>query len=535
MHVAPRCLVAAVAVLVLASCTSLTSYSDRQPEHKTQALEGVRYSLPMRQYDIEITRSLEKCESKKDGKDIADVELSMSAKVTARDVAGESFLLNYTDLSGWTKTTSIAIETYDTGVIKSLNASADDKSAEIVSATVKTGFGLASIAGGFPISAAQVLAQPKNQQTAYALKPSQVLVCTDAGKTALGKISEHKSQLKADTDKLEKLTDAITQLTARQPVYGLTRKEKDKLSSLLDQQHDVIAALATTQDNLRKAQDKVRHTRVEYWPGKVGESSADFPIDQQALRKLGALLTVESRLIVGKDVPNDCGKELTTPEWCLQQKLAASAKLFPLLASADTVKDDQIIDSKEPKGQQGIYIRPPAPGILLICKSQEMACMENSTDYLYRSSAELVPQLGHLQFLPFKNEAFRNNVIALVLRPNGTVEKLEYKTLKAAGEVAANLGADLVGQWAGFAQARDKAEKDEAAARNKAELDALDQQINLLTKQQQLDALQAPKNDELTSLQADTTMIEARTKLLEAQAAELRAKEALAKAENATP
>lgn len=535
MNVILRRLISAVAVLALASCTSLSSFSDQQPGSKTKALKGVRYSLPLRQYDVEITRALEKCEAQ-DGKTKAhDVKLSMSAAITPRDVAGESFLLDYTALSGWTKTTSVAIETYDTGVLKSINASADDKSAEIISSTVKAGFGLAGIAGGFPlpVTTSTFEALPEEQKTFIRKqKKPQMLVCTDEGKKALDEIARLKNRLKTETDNLGSLTEKITTLAKRQPIYGLTKKEKEKLSDLLDQQDDLIATIETLQGQLKKAQDKVRFTSVAYWPRTVDENQASFPIDDQALLKLTALLKQADEDKSENATQNNCGKLLDTGE-CLRDKLTASARLLSVVSSTTPVASDGLsIDSTEATGQEGIYIRPPAPGVLLICKSKLADCTDYNRDYLYRSSAELVPQLGHLQFLPFKNEAFRNNVIALTLRPNGTIEKLEYKTLKAAGEVVANLGADVVGQWAGFVAAREKADKDKATAKSKAELDALDQQINLLTKQQQLDALQAPKNDELTSLQAEITMTETRTKLLEAQAAELRAKEALAKADN---
>lgn len=525
-------LLACSVTAALTACTSLSSFQDQRPATKTAALQGVRYSLPMRQYDIEITRALEKCEAQLGKKTADDVKLSMSASVTPRDVAGESFILDYTALSGWTKTTSVAIETYDNGVLKSINASADDRTAEVLSATAKTGFGLAGIAGGYPLPAGP--ADFENQTDAQkawfrAKNKAHMLVCTDQAKDALKEIARLKNEVKTEAGKLESLTAKISTLAKRQPVYGLTKDEKERLSALLDEQDDLMATIETLQGQLQKAQDKVRFTSVVQWPRTVGDEYDNLSADSQALLKFAELLKLSYEDTSSNATQNGCGMFLTLDE-CIEEKLMASARLIPL-TSADTpfASSDRLVESTSLTGQEGLYIRPPAPGVLLICKSGLQNCHDRNRDYLYRSDAELIPQLGHLQFLPFKNEAFRNNVIALSLRTNGTIEKLEYKTLKAAGEVMANLGTDVVDQWSAYVTAREKAQEDEAAATNKAELDALDQQINLLTKQQQLNALKAPPNDELTSLQADTTMTEARTRLLEAQAAERRAREALAK------
>ena len=530
-----------VAIGLLAGCTSLTSYSDRKPNSMAKALPGVRYSLPMRQWEVVISATLAQCQEpvldpqgKPTNKFSDKVKIVFQKPVVkARDIPGESYFLNYTALGGWTKTTSISIQTFDTGTLKSIDATADDKTAEIVASTVKTGLGIAALAAGVPPGFTMAIDNKGIQQTGQ-------MVCTSSGKQLMSDLASLKGKADNTTKALGDVTDKIVELAKRQPVYGLTVKEKDRLSRLLDQQSDLASTLSALQDKITKQQEKLGITKTHYWPKKPEHVNAPaaFIFDDASLKKFDEFLAVQ---LVTVPVEEDakCGSLGVLA--CLKQKLNATGQVERLVDEPDDIADvepgdrkadDELpssIDTRAAAGNKGIYIRPPAPGQLFICRGLTLPCDTDTKSQIYSSDAEMIPQLGYLQFLPFENKAFQNNVIALSLRQDGSVEKLEYKTLKSAGQVASAMASDVVGQWTAFVAARDKAKDDAAAAGKQAELDDLQHQVDLLTKQQELEKLTTPKNDELIGLQAETTMTQARVAQLEAQLAEKRAKEALTK------
>ncbi|WP_445394467.1 hypothetical protein [Stenotrophomonas maltophilia] len=155
-------------------------------------------------------------------------------------------------------------------------------------------------------------------------------------------------------------------------------------------------------------------------------------------------------------------------------------------------------------------------------------CESDSDRQIYRSVVEQVPQLGSLQLLSFENKVFQNNSLGLILRPNGSVEKLEYTNPKARGEIAANSALDLVEQWDAFSQSREQARIDDAAKRRKSELDNLNHAIEVLEARNKLDSLHdrpmighghdRRKCDALTSALGDETRMQAVPAIVTGQA-----------------
>ena len=126
-----------------------------------------------------------------------------------------------------------------------------------------------------------------------------------------------------------------------------------------------------------------------------------------------------------------------------------------------------------------------------------------------------VPQLGQLRFLPFQNRMFENNQLVVELAADGTVEKFQYASKAAPLQMVADMTADAAEQ---YKTARKDAREELAAARAE-EVAQLQQEITLLTKEKELNALLNPAPPSANPLQdAQIELIRAQIEYLTAQA-----------------
>lgn len=509
--------------------TSLSTSSETLSVSSKHAARGIPYSLPMLQYDVKITRALSQCSDTvgtgQNAQKVKLVQLTVKAEAVPHFVAGETFSIDYEKLGGFSKTTSLAIENHEGGTLKSINASVDDRSAEIIGGAVKTLIGLASIAGGFPIPSA---AQGESTQ--------KMLVCTAEAEKLLDAVETASANLKTATGELTKITDRVTLLTEQAKANALSETGKQELLEKLKEQTAQTKAVAAAQTKANKAGDAVSATSTHRWPQASDQFDTFLELSDPDLRKLAKLL-VQADLVAGSENAEENRCDTTQSiEKCVKQRLLVAAKLEALAARAAGTLDETSGAISPASAQRGLFVRPPVAGRLVLCKNEPNAdCDSTSDKVLLVAPDAMIPQLGQLRFLPFKNEAFQNNVISLALRANGSIEKFEYKTLKAQGEGIATTAASAVGQLGGFLDARrtarDTAESELAAMEKSARDDQIaliEFEIEKLTKQRQLEQLsQPPTVTELATVKADAELADARRALYEALLAEREAKTAL--------
>lgn len=174
---APTILLTTTALALGACTTSLQTRLDNVKPTETvdaatgvvtgqnKALRGVTYALPMRQYDIEVKRRLSMCNAPVEVTSAGNVialgakyimpalAFELSAIATGSLIEGERYLIDYEALSSASKITDFKIEYHDgTTLLKSVNASADDQTGEIIGKTVGAGLAVAGLV--FPVSAA---------------------------------------------------------------------------------------------------------------------------------------------------------------------------------------------------------------------------------------------------------------------------------------------------------------------------------------------------------------------------------------------
>ena len=136
--------------LVSAGCTThLLSVPEAEVTADSR-LAGLPYTLPMLQYHIRVVRSLDQCEDQDKN---TDVKLKVVAEAKPEFVAGEAHTIYYPALASWSKISSLDLETYENGTLKTVNAAAEDRGPAIATEVVKTGFAIARLAAGVPCRA----------------------------------------------------------------------------------------------------------------------------------------------------------------------------------------------------------------------------------------------------------------------------------------------------------------------------------------------------------------------------------------------
>lgn len=509
-------------------CTaSLDTRPDRYRTESDHAIEGVPYSLPMRQYSVSVARALTECPGPNpDGGAPLELKFGVEGKAETRLVAGENYLIDYLALQNVMTSSSLAIATHETsGTLKSINASADNQLDEVISAAAKTAFSIASVL--LPVAPRQLLALPPSPLPADA--PVLRLTCTDAARKLLTDVSGKAKAVKDATEELSLATDAVAKATR---IGAQTRTERLNLYGLIETQQKKEQALQAAKKKLEEAKAEVSVSGAYIWPGDFGTTEQELPFNSEERKKLRDLVRVAS-----DDESGTACEAGETIDGCVKRQVVTFVRLETITTPPEECTAESLVDpwstcvdnaqgveARSSGAAAGLFIRPPVDGRLVLCK-EDKRCTAGEKRAVLVGETLPIPQLGQLRFLPFQTRAFQNRQLTLGLRADGTVEKFEFQS-KAAGKRAAALAADLAAQLKAYDDAREtEAEKkakdarELAAAARAEELAELQQQITMMTKQNELKALLSPTPAAPDLMaQAQLELVRAQAELILAQA-----------------
>lgn len=518
--------IALATAAVLSGCTSLQTMPDNfRTERRDQALEGIPYALPMRQFDLVATWTVDDCANRpRRPSDTKPPETSIGAELDATPVLtpGERYVVDYSALGSVLKTTDFAIETYPEGTLKSINATADDRSAETLVALAKTAASLASWgAGGGDRSPASV---PLVEEGAKFLAAD----CSSEALAQLAKVLSAQDLVDAETANLKQVTRQVEQLSLAGMLDATKRAE---LAKQLEALRKSSGALDAATKKLVKARKPLQLSRSSRWPqdfSQGGEQSV--PLSPIVTPEFGALFVDGAPAT--EAITRECltGYAADDLGACLAKQVEMQVRLEPAYRMADScrpVVDEPMkfacrtarasgppvspgqnyspedwsqyqsakaewhattpTDARDHRPDKGLFVRPPELARLVVCRWS--AFCDPSGDYVVEVSDWVsVPQLGQLRFLPFTNRMFENNALVLQLGKDGTLEKFQYATKAAIAERLATAASGI----ADAANGGRKAWREERAARRAEQLALLDQQIALADKQGKVAAIGAP-------------------------------------------
>lgn len=246
--------------LVLAGCAHL----DTQPERRITAttgtaLAGITYSLPMVQYEITATRTLTECPDaivfKKQPTGLYNGKLKIEAKAEAKTehIAGERYRIDHIQLNGLFKTSNFAIEYQPGGsdLLKSINATVEDHSAEVIGNAVKAGLAIYAVASG-PAGAVALAGAMATDAVGQTMKTQAV------GVTKAQKAQALIAAAKRDSDLLTLISENSSEQVICTPEAAEMVAARVKLAAELKTLNDGdresgVAALASLNREIERA------------------------------------------------------------------------------------------------------------------------------------------------------------------------------------------------------------------------------------------------------------------------------------------
>jgi hypothetical protein len=546
--------VAVACSLLLGGCVGrleTTPYRERT-DTLSGALRGVTYSLPKLQYDVKLTRWLAECPGDTvDGRPTA-LKFQVEMEATPKYVSGEAYTVNYERLAGLLRTSNFEIKYHPSGTLKSMGAGADDKTAEVIKDTVKTGLAVAAAMAGPPAMAAVDLASRMPASAAFS--ETAAIVCTAASAASVRDVRKAADDLKASTKEFARLTREIGRMESRAKLKLVDRTDRVALLALFAAVDAEEAKLEDAKDRLSKLKAKLGISNTFVWDSKLDEAAHGqvnaYVLDERQAKKLAGLLTKGTvDPLSGADTEADDERRAYFPgcfsdaedavRSCLSQQLDLQALTWVQTPLAPCANDGEVEclspansenrryrPARDDTPDGGIFVREPAQAKLLFCRIAYSGCTPARDEAKLEQA--LFPQLGQLRYLPLKVATFQAREMAISLTEKGEVEAFSYKSTKAPAQVIAATAADVATQVQSALEARETERRDDVKyAREQATAD-VQAEITRLTKDLELKKLQTPAQaDPLKPLRDETAALEAEIALLKAKLAKLEAEEAL--------
>lgn len=468
-----------VATLGLQGCTSLNA--ERVNEGK-MTVQGAPYNLTFTQYDLTIKRRLVSCVKDTDkalapgALPVSDVKIETTVEAKrkeARDPERE-YVIDFAALRSFFKTTDVAVEYYDNGALKSVNATVDDKTAEFLKSSFTVAAKVAKLTAG---------AGAANTQG-----------CSKDVRDALVEGIKAEEELKAKTALLTRLTTVLEKRVAVASALGPTRNaaERQALASEVTAVIDAKAQVDAQQAKVNAHQKRFTKTAKLTWPNSGETFSAEL---------LEPLTRADVRAWVSLDDEGSAALK-DTGVWARFTSDSASAKHVLCTPNCG--------DSEK---APGLKYRMAKPGKFQVCSN---ATCSGEDAELFKDTG-LFSQLGPIMTLPLRNYPFMTQTVVLTMNEAGQPTKLGYRS-EAGAEKALDTLNTFVDEYGKVRQAR----------KPKSELELVKEQTELLEAKAKLAVAKAALEPNPSANQAATTAaLKADTALLEAELAKLKAQAAL--------
>ncbi len=446
-----------------------------------QPVSGVSYWLPQHTYNVKLLRTLASCNV--NGTNL-EIEWTVKVETKMQAGVGESFVIDYTKMSGPFKTSSFALETWPNGTLKSIGVEAEDHSAEVITTVVKTGANIARL----------FLPVPGGATVAATACPTAV-TARAAGADAL------KQQAKIVSDAVEALNPYRTAIDLEM----LSDGDKKKVAAIVQTISAANVKLAALRKSDKQFEEQLSYSESrDFLPSaeKTTEVFAFLAEDEQDTSRLAEQKQWFEKVFAGTRFARqvDSNESLRT-----RLQLAAGANVTMTIAVSRRTGPASITEAPV-TDLRGITYRDPMPVQMRLCQfppfpnaappnldqppptAAQIEATRKADIGLWRSKADddcrkgaltvvmssndRIAQLGQLMVLPFKNKPNEKSSLSATFREDGSLEKASYKQLNATAQKFAQAASDAVDAALGYQKDRRAAEKardDAAEAKAKAE------------------------------------------------------------------
>ncbi len=373
--------------LVAGGCTTSVQVARVDPTDSRTRV-GVPYSLPFTRYEISIDREVVACGNEIKIKTTAEIKSAMT-----RPDPDARFAIDPDSLSSPLKTSELKLEYDANGVATSLNATAEDRSAQVISNVVGSIAKVVSIAG-----------------IASRTEKAAIDVCSDDVITARTAIETQRPEVKAAALLVASRTEELKALQAKAVALGgnLDEQTKAQLSRAYDQLAEATERLSEKTGDLAKSVKVIRETLVVRWPDRGSEWTG---VSEMPLSTLARWTNPQA---------------VAATQGTIRKKFAAHFLLEPLSASGQS-SGQQTIDTR-----LGIPVRNPEPGYLRICAGEP--CHPGVEPIAEQVSD--IPQLGMVYYLPCKSRPFSSIACNFTMSSDGMLKSMGSAQKAATAEGA---------------------------------------------------------------------------------------------------
>lgn len=459
-----RLLVFSILLLCSACTTSLKIY--RVDPMKPETRIGAPYPLLFTRYEIEVTRQVAGC----------GPELKALVKAEIKGIEGtpdpkQLFVLDLNSLASPVKTSEVKLEYLPNGAVSSLNASAEDRSAQIISNVVATAVKVVSIAAA---AGAAPDGTPPEACSKKVLEARTIMTTqTPIVEAAIQLVDSRTEEVKALNNKIASMGSNVDENT------------KVALGKAWDALAAAVNDLTDKKAILDKALKVITYVETIRWPDN------------------GDMATGESQLIPA--VLSGWGAVDTNPK--ALKKFAVFFNLVGVGAISRDLSKEDVVDPK-----LGVPYRQPVLGRFTICSGS--ACGADNLPIAEKVSDVL--QLGYAYYLPCESRAFTSISCTFAMTDAGQLKSMGTAQKAASAEGLSGAAKDTVTQIGSLQEtlASAKTKKLEAqTAALKAQADYAAAAASLQSDPSK------PDKDETAALKASTDLLNAKRAQLEAEAA----------------
>ena len=550
-----------MSALATACTTSLETKIE--PYNATTIRDGLTYRLPVAEIDMTITRVLTKCDFvevtfasdretitkavdhngnilrlKKDEvvrvstlnekiraettvpqpQDLEDLidfkfefKVSLAHKVDYVD--GELLSIDPEQMADTFKTSSVDVAYHKgTQTISMFNGTIEGKEAEATAAGIKLAASVASAAFGLPLPVAVGTATDQGEDGKPATK--FVSLCSDKAIEATKAYASTNSKLSAWTTRATNLASHIESLKKRKEAGTASAddlKDLTKFTADAKKLAGYIKAAQTEKARLLKILGTI-NSRSDFRKDRLSVNNDgtigvpyfdDFPTDQKRKDWLDELIPTHSNSEILDEIVRQITVYGTLVPIDNEYKCTSDCVLSP--PSSDGA------DDFAPETYGGLLYRIPLSALLIISTEPVIDRISSASAQTKRKkdlSFETVriPQYGPLRSLQLKSDWGEKNNLTVSFDEAGLPTAIAYKRENAPGVAALSAADQAVQAYLGLrdqADAKNTADAAALVAEEQAEIDALARQIDLLTKQRELEQLTIDPNQEMVDLQAE--------------------------------
>lgn len=507
---------AATLVLALSGCTTLkvNNFSGKPDER-----QGIAYFLPFTQFETTVSWTAS-CDTNNGNEFGLTPQAEMTPK-TGPDPDG-LYVIDYRSLDAFTKTSNVKVDFYDNGAIKAINASADDKTGEILSTTLTAVGKFARVAYSGP--ALTESTQPTfvcSQALINAIRSVEVAKSgtkPSDGSPEVEGVDQKTQKLKAATDLLE--AHSIIILRAGASITDAQRSEHLRLVSEVSAAQEELKKATKV---LAEARKKITYTAEPIsFPARssVFESIDAIAVTPAVLAKWIAFDPAKFRAKKEDPCSNDCLPVFTDE----LEKLALENSLW-LKIVADSDFSDRYKAADNAPSNAGVRYRIAFPATLKVCG------VDKCGGEPIKTFAVQMMNQGTTLYLPFKSKAFTNATLSATFAQNGVLTSAGYEQKRAQGEALAGAVGTLLGE---IGTTFEKVREGE-----KSQLDLVKEQTELAKAEKELADAQAalvekelnPDDQAIAALKTETALREAEVANINAAIAKIEANRRLSEAE----